>query len=147
MLALKKKKAYEQQLNQLSGTRLTIETQIMAIENATITYASLNAISSGTTVLSQLNRNMDIDQVQDTLDDIQDQMQITQEIGEALSNPIGLDLNDDELQAELDALVEDDFEDNFKDIKVPQTKLEVKPQEVAVDEDDELDKLGEELGL
>jgi len=148
MLALKKKKAFEQQLNQLSGSRLTIETQIMAIENATITYSTLNSISTGSQVLRQLNNNMDVDDVQDTLDNIQEQIDVTKQIGEVLSEPLGLDIDEKELEDELEKLMEEDMDEKFKDINVPKNKVRVErevPQ--SEPEDDDFAQLEEELGL
>jgi len=151
MLALKKVKIYEQQLVQLSGSRLTLETQIMAIENATVTYATLNAISSGTRVLRGLNQNMDVGDVEDVLDTFQDQIETAKDIGEALARPVGMDFDDQELEGELDALLEEDLEDKFKDIEIPST-VNVRQQrqpamDVAVDDDDDLKELEKEMGL
>jgi len=58
IMSLKRKKAYDGQIQNLSGARLTIETQIMAIESATTHFAALSAMQEGARAMKSLNNNM-----------------------------------------------------------------------------------------
>jgi charged multivesicular body protein 4 len=59
-MALKKKKAYEGQIEKLSGARMTIETQIMAIEGATTNFAALDAMKEGARALKSISNKMHV---------------------------------------------------------------------------------------
>jgi charged multivesicular body protein 4 len=104
LMALKRKKIYEGQVEKLSGARMTLEVQIMTIENATTNYAALDAMKTGANALKNISRTMTIEDVEDTMEDIREQMDIADEIGNAIAQPLGADFDEDELNAELDAL-------------------------------------------
>lgn len=57
-MALKRKKIYEGQVEKLSGARMTIEVQIMTIENATTNYAALDAMKTGANALKNISRTI-----------------------------------------------------------------------------------------
>ncbi|KAG5456831.1 MAG: Snf7-domain-containing protein, partial [Olpidium bornovanus] len=46
LMALKRKKAYEASIDKISGARITIETQVMAIENANVNLETMNSMDS-----------------------------------------------------------------------------------------------------
>ena len=54
-MALKRKKAYEDQITKISGSRLTLETQVMAIENANVNLETMNAMSAGAAAMKQIH--------------------------------------------------------------------------------------------
>lgn len=54
-MALKRKKAYEDQIGKISGSRLTLETQVMAIENANVNLETMNAMSAGAAAMKQIH--------------------------------------------------------------------------------------------
>jgi len=58
IMSLKRKKAYDGQIQNLSGARLTIETQIMSIESASTHFAALSAMQEGARAMKSLNNNM-----------------------------------------------------------------------------------------
>lgn len=58
MLALKKKKAYEAQVDKLSGARMTLETQLMTIEGATVNLEAINAMRQGAATLQGIHGSM-----------------------------------------------------------------------------------------
>lgn len=58
LMALKRKKAYEDQIQKISGSRLTIETQVMAIENANVNLETMNAMSAGAAAMKQIHGKM-----------------------------------------------------------------------------------------
>jgi len=149
MMALKRKKAYQAQINNLSQARLTLETQITAIEGATTNTQVLDTLREGARTLRALNRNMDVDEVEGIMDDVRDQMDVASEIGAAIANPLGMDeLDQAELEDELNALVEEELNEQFKDVAVPTTKLPATQQKPGMrTEEDEFEALGAEMGI
>jgi charged multivesicular body protein 4 len=57
-MALKRKKAYEAQVQKLSGARMTIESQLMAIEGATVNLETINAMREGAAALQGIHGSM-----------------------------------------------------------------------------------------
>jgi len=104
--ALKRKKRYEQQLQQIDGTLSTIEMQREALESANTNTAVLTTMNDAAKALKKANADLDVDKVQDMMDDIAEQQDVAKEISEAISNPVafGGEYDDDELEAELNAL-------------------------------------------
>jgi len=107
--ALKRKKRYDKQLQQIDGTLSTIEMQREALEGANTNTAVLETMNNAAKALKVANNKLDVDQVHDMMDDIAEQQDVAKEISEAISNPVafGQEFDDDELEAELDALGEE----------------------------------------
>merc|ERR1740128_504724 len=104
--ALKRKKRYEKQLQQIDGTLSTIEMQREALESANTNTAVLTTMSEAAKALKKAHSDLDVDKVHDMMDDIAEQQDVAKEISEAISNPVafGQDYDEDDLEAELDAL-------------------------------------------
>jgi len=104
--ALKRKKRYEQQLQQIDGTLSTIEMQREALESANTNTAVLTTMNDAAKALKKANADLDVDKVHDMMDDIAEQQDVAKEISEAISNPVafGGEFDEDELEAELNAL-------------------------------------------
>ena len=94
--ALRRKKTYEQQLEQLAGTRLTLEAQANAIESANMNAETMLAMKRGAGALKDIHKQLNIDKVDATMDEIREEMERTKEIAEAISNPmnVGMDLDE-----------------------------------------------------
>merc|ERR550534_1104257 len=107
--ALKKKKRYDKQLQQIDGTLTTIEQQREALEGANTNTAVLQTMKSAADALKNAHKGMDVDNVHDMMDDIAEQQDVAKEISEAISTPVafGQDFDEEELEAELDALGEE----------------------------------------
>jgi len=154
-MALKRRRAYQNQIEKLQGAKTTLETQIIAIESATTNFAVLDSMTAGANALRQLNRNMDVDQVEETMDEIREQFETHEEIATAIATPLGHDLADDAgLEEELDALVQEELKAQFAAVPaVPTTPLPVasKPTQVAAPapktDDEEFEALGAEMGM
>jgi len=129
--ALKRKKRYEGQLQQIDGTLSTIEMQREALEGANTNTAVLTTMNDAAKALKKANNELDVDKVHDMMDDIAEQQDVAKEISEAISNPVafGQEFDEDELEAELDALGEE---------------LELEEQEKL---DDQLLNIGPAVGL
>ncbi|XP_050440375.1 charged multivesicular body protein 4c [Adelges cooleyi] len=110
--ALKRKKRYEQQLEQIDGTMLTIETQRDALEGANTNNAVLTTMKTAADALKTAHQNMNVDDVHNMMDDIAESQELSKEISEAISNPsgIGIDVDDDDLQKELDQLEQEELD-------------------------------------
>mmetsp|Transcript_37633 Transcript_37633/g.59388 ORF Transcript_37633/g.59388 Transcript_37633/m.59388 type:complete len:210 (-) Transcript_37633:708-1337(-) len=105
MAALKKRKTYQQQLDRLSNARMTLETQIIHIENAAITQEALRAMEDGANAMARQQNNMSVHDVDRIMDKIRDEMDKQEEFNDAMAQPLGVELyDDDELEAELAAL-------------------------------------------
>ncbi|CAJ0761100.1 17302_t:CDS:2, partial [Entrophospora sp. SA101] len=136
LMALKRKKQYESQIEKISGTRMTMETQMMAIESASVNLETIKAM----------------EKVDDTMDSIREQMDLADEISNAISAPmLGADLiDDDELTAELDELEQEVLDSQllgaeappFIAPKVPKTELVIESEE-----DKELEELRAAMAL
>merc|ERR1711973_413080 len=104
--ALKRKKRYDSQLQQIDGTLSTIEMQREALEGANTNTAVLTTMSEAAKALKKANNELDVDKVHDMMDDIAEQQDVAKEISEAISNPVafGQEFDEDDLEAELEEL-------------------------------------------
>ncbi len=57
-MALKRKRAYEEQINKIMGSRMTLETQAMAIENANVNLETMNAMKAGAEAMKHIHGTM-----------------------------------------------------------------------------------------
>jgi len=61
--ALRRKRTYEQQRDQLAGTRLTLEAQANAIESANMNAETMLAMKQGAAALKNIHKQLNIDKV------------------------------------------------------------------------------------
>ncbi|KAF9582663.1 ESCRT-III subunit protein snf7, partial [Lunasporangiospora selenospora] len=143
LMALKRKKQYENQIDMISGSRLTIETQVMAIENANVNLETMKAMKSGASAIKSIHESMDVHTVDQTMEEIREQMDTAKEISEIFTQPIafGIDLDEDELNAELDELEQAELDKQLMETErpaqiglpsVPVTEPEEEDEEEAV---------------
>lgn len=147
--ALKRKKKYEKQLNQVDGTLTTIEAQREALENANTNAEVLKNMKFASTALKTAHKEMGVEDVDDLMADVHEQMELATEISDAISNPIGFgadDIDEDELNAELEELEQEEFDEKMLDVdielpQVPSASLPATKKKVAQDEDDDMREL------
>jgi len=101
MQALKRKKQYEQQRDQLVGTQANVENLAFQKEQAEITAVTVAAMAAATQQLQQ--QKVDVSQVDQLVDDMEELKAESQEIQDALSRPMG----------QQDADAEEDMEAEF----------------------------------
>lgn len=153
LMALKKRKQYVHEMDKITGTMSTLESQVMAIENANVNLEALRAMKFGADAMKAIHGSINIDRVDDTMDDIREQMDIANEVSNAISQPVGfgLEFDEDELAAELDALEQEQLDAKLLDsapvkslpeLQAPKSKEQ---QASPLQEDHELDKELEEL--
>ncbi|KAJ3084708.1 ESCRT-III subunit protein snf7 [Quaeritorhiza haematococci] len=131
LMALKRKKAYEDQINKIMGSRMTLETQMMAIENANVNLETMKAMKEGAAAMKAIHGDLDINKVDQALDDMREQMELANEISEAISQPIagiGFDLDEDELNAELELLEQEELDAKLLETGLSATPLEAAPK-------------------
>lgn len=104
MQALKRKKRYEAQLEQILQTQIALENQRTNLENVGLNSEVLDAMKDAGKALKKANKDMDIDTVTNTMDDIAEITGIANEITDAISNAVPSNIDDDELERELEEL-------------------------------------------
>lgn len=122
--ALKRKKRYEQQLEQLQGTLTTIETQREALENANTNAAVLETMKGAADALKKTHKDMNVDNVHELMDDIAESNDVANEIANAISTGIvspGVD--DDELAKELEELEQEELDKDLLNVGPAASKL------------------------
>ena len=58
LMCLKRKKAYETQIEKLSGARLTIEQQVMTLEGANVSLEAMNAMKMGAQSMKSIHNDI-----------------------------------------------------------------------------------------
>ncbi|KAL5022290.1 hypothetical protein ScPMuIL_001445 [Solemya velum] len=153
--ALKRKKRYEKQLQQIDGTLSTIEFQREALENASTNTEVLKVMGTAAKALKGAHNNMDVDKVHDLMDEVAEQQEIAQEISEAISNPVGFgqDTDEDDLLAELEELEQEELDEQLLNVRpvaddLPSVPTELpaavaahKPPQRQQEDDDEMQEL------
>ncbi|KAJ2004414.1 ESCRT-III subunit protein snf7 [Coemansia thaxteri] len=164
LAALKRKRLLETQIEKISGSRMTLEAQAMAIEAANVNLETMRAMEKGAEAMKTIHKDLNIDKVDQTMEDIREQMDLANEVSDAISQPqlFGAELDEDELNAELDELEQEELDKQlldkqlFSDERAPVTlpRLPQQPQHAAPaaaavtdDEDDELAELRESMGM
>ncbi|CAN8105931.1 unnamed protein product [Discula destructiva] len=106
--ALKREKIHQHTLGQTQAQIGTLESQILAIEDATINSATLEVIENATKSMKQTTNHLTIEKVEKITDDVNEQNQLSQEIANAIAGiQVGDPVDEDELDAELEALQEE----------------------------------------
>lgn len=143
LMALKRKKGYEAQIEKLTATQMTIEEQLMVIEGAQVNLETMKALRTGAKAMEKIHGAMTIDQVDDTMDEIREQMDLASEISDAISQPLGNDLLDDmDLEAELDELQSQSIDEQLLGARAPSSHVPTPIQEPApVQESNEEEEL------
>ncbi|KAI8565440.1 hypothetical protein RHMOL_Rhmol03G0259400 [Rhododendron molle] len=98
---LKRKRLYEQQIEQLGNFQLRIHDQMIMLEGAKATTETVDALRSGASAMKAMQKATNIDDVDKTMDEINEQTENMKQIQEALATPIGAAADFDE-SAELE---------------------------------------------
>jgi charged multivesicular body protein 4 len=134
--ALKRKKRYEQQLQQIDGTLTTLEYQRETLENAKTNAEVIKTMGVAAQAFKSAHLDLDVDKVQDLKDDIAEQQELANEISNVISSPMGFDaqIDEDELMKELEDLEQESLDTQLLNIpradsllpSVPSDELETK---------------------
>ncbi|XP_022094552.1 charged multivesicular body protein 4b-like [Acanthaster planci] len=148
IMALKRKKRLEKQLDQIDGTLSTIEYQREALENANTSTEVINTMGFAAKALKAAQQNMGVEDVDDLMSDIQEQMEVANEITDAISNQMGFgqDVDEDELFKELEELEQEELDEQLLSVgpsvapQLPDVPTE-RPAKVADQEDEDMREL------
>ncbi|KAK3024157.1 hypothetical protein RJ639_042841, partial [Escallonia herrerae] len=83
---LKRKKLYEQQIEQLGNFQLRIHDQMIMLEGAKATTETVDALRTGAAAMKAMQKATNIDDVDKTMDEINEQTDNMKQIQEALMN-------------------------------------------------------------
>jgi charged multivesicular body protein 4 len=156
MYDLKRKKMLEKELSGIENKKLTLETQTLALENAQMNESVFHAVKDGVKAIETVNRNVNIDKVEDLMDDMQEMQEDQEAINDALGQPV-TDFDEDELLKELEDISDEEEEvvqlgnipedqDHLADLPDAPSK-EISPtKQKEKKEDDELAELESILG-
>eukprot|EP00425_Heterocapsa_triquetra_P002879 CAMPEP_0195058844 /NCGR_PEP_ID=MMETSP0448-20130528/6509_1 /TAXON_ID=66468 /ORGANISM="Heterocapsa triquestra, Strain CCMP 448" /LENGTH=198 /DNA_ID=CAMNT_0040089023 /DNA_START=79 /DNA_END=671 /DNA_ORIENTATION=+ len=103
MQAIKRKKLYEQQRDQLLGTQFNLENMAIQQEQAQVTLTAVEAMSQATGQLKAQKEKIGVDQVEKLTDDMQELAADMADINAALAQGASTE-HDEEAEAELAAL-------------------------------------------
>ncbi|KAI3422890.1 uncharacterized protein J3R85_011627 [Psidium guajava] len=155
---LKRKRLYEQQIEQLGNFQLRIHDQMIMLEGAKATTETVDALRTGAKAMKSMQQATNIDDVDKTMDEINEQTENMKQIQEALSTPIGAaaDFDEDELEAELEELEGAELEEQLLQpattapaapVHVPAGPRPARPVPQRTAEEDELAALQAEMAL
>ncbi|CAN8270944.1 unnamed protein product [Cochlearia groenlandica] len=150
---LKRKRLYEQQVEQLGNFQLRIHDQMITLEGAKATTDVVDALRTGASAMKAMQKATNIDDVDKTMDEINEQTENMKQIQEALSAPIGsaADFDEDELEAELEELEGAELEEQLLQptTTAPNAPINARPNrpKAQTAEEDELAALQAEMAL
>ncbi|XP_031392061.1 vacuolar protein sorting-associated protein 32 homolog 1-like [Punica granatum] len=155
---LKRKILYEQQIEQLGNFQLCIHDQMIMLEGAKAKTETVNALRTGAATMKAMQKLLNIDDVDTTMDEINEQTENMKQIQEALSAPLGAaaDFDEDELEAELEEHKGAELEEQLlrpvtmapaDPVHVPAGPRPVRPARKQTAEEDELAALQAEMAL
>jgi len=104
MLCLKRKKMYEGEITKIQGARITMEQQVLSLENHSITMETVRTMQQGAQTMKTMRGKMGADDVADLMDDIREEMDTAEELSNELSRPAQELFDDAELLEELNEL-------------------------------------------
>jgi len=124
LMCLKRKKTYEVQMDKIAGARMTIEQQVMTLEGANVSLEAMNAMKMGAASMKSIHNDINIDNVDETMDEIREQMDIANEINDAISQPLGGEVfDDDDLLAQLDELEQENLDATLLGLEGSKTQV------------------------
>ncbi|XP_022865179.1 vacuolar protein sorting-associated protein 32 homolog 2-like, partial [Olea europaea var. sylvestris] len=155
---LKRKRLFEQQIEQLGNFQLRVHDQMIMLEGAKATTETVDALRSGASAMKSMQKATNIDDVDKTMDEINEQTENMKQIQEALATPISAatDFDEDELEAELEELEGAELEEQLLQptttapaapVQVPAGRVPTRPAPQKHTEEDELAALQAEMAL
>jgi DNA repair exonuclease SbcCD ATPase subunit len=126
LMCLKRKKMYEQQMEQLDNLQMRVVEQKMALENQRSTTDTLSALQQSVVAQKANMKESKIENVDKILDELQESNDQLKQVQEALSTPLGgaADLDDEELLGELEDLEAEQLDQQLMEpAPVPATRL------------------------
>ncbi|KAF4661664.1 hypothetical protein FOL47_006600 [Perkinsus chesapeaki] len=122
LMALKRKKLYEAELQTLMNSRMTLEQQILSLESSQTTAVAVQALAQGVSAQKQMNQQLNIDnviekrvgEIDELMDDMAEQQDLQNEVSQVLSSGNQI-MDDDELLNELDQIEAEELDKKMVD--------------------------------
>lgn len=151
--ALRKKKQKEDEIDKIQNQILALEQQLSSIEFANMNRETMKHMKQGAGAMRVINKDVDIDKLEETMDDIRDQVALNDEMSAAISQPLQ-QMDDAELEADLDELEQEELDDRMtKAAPAPSTSLPDVPKQKIThkapveDEEEALRQLEAEMAV
>lgn len=149
--ALRKAKRLEEEIDKLQRQAISIEQQLSALESANLNRETMKFMKQGSDAMKQINKGMDIDKLDETMDEIRDQVALGEEVANAISQPL-YEADETELEAELEDMEQSVLSERISAVGEPTTTLpEVPKQKLPpakeLDEEEALRQLEAEMAL
>ena len=133
MLALKKKKQFEDELSKNQGIQLTLENQIYSLESANMQKSVIDALELGNKSIKNINKDLNPDKIDELMDDIQEQTDNSNAINQALSQNLQQVYDDPDLLEELEQLESEKNEnDNENDIDISGSLPNIPKEDILI---------------
>ncbi|CRG97062.1 vacuolar-sorting protein SNF7, putative [Plasmodium gallinaceum] len=148
-ILLKRKKLYEQELENILNNRLTLEDNMINLENMHLHKIAVNALSYSANTHKKFNNEINTQKVEKIIDIIQENKDIQEEVNQALNFNLINNVDDDEIDKELNLLKEQSMEEKLSvevnkipeipkdEEKVNFTNIEKEVSKVKEESDDE----------
>lgn len=126
LMALKNKKLYETQLEQVENNMLRVNEQKIMLENQRTTIETVSALKMSAESSKATMKEMKIEKVDQIFDDINEQNDQMREIQEALGQSLGpaADMDEEELLAELEEMEAEQLDAELMEPAVPTMKVD-----------------------
>lgn len=115
LFALKRKKMFEKELEQLGSAHLTLEQQIITLESAQAQQVAVGALAAGVVAQKVLNQKLNLSKIDDLIEDMQEQSNLQNELAQVLSQDNHL-CDDAELLNELHELEAQQLDEALADV-------------------------------
>ncbi|SOV80869.1 vacuolar-sorting protein SNF7, putative [Plasmodium reichenowi] len=112
-ILLKRKKLYEQEIENILNNRLTLEDNMINLENMHLHKIAVSALSYAANTHKKLNNEINPQKVEKIIDTIQENKDMQEEINQALSFNLINNVDDDEIDKELNLLKEQSLEEKL----------------------------------
>ena len=142
LIALKRKKQFEAEIEKNQGIQVVLEGQIYALEGATMQKAIVDAMALGNKSIKKLNTELNPEKIEELMDEIQEEADNFKSIQDAMSQPLQQIFNDGDLLAELEQLESDNLEQEVLQLDLPTVPTGTMPavkQKQTAEEEDELE--------
>jgi len=108
MMCMKKKKMYEKQGTSLQNTLMNLETQKMALDNASANQMVATTMRGTASTMKKVVKDSDLDKVDEIREELQETMGIQDQLNEALTEPLYDDDDESDLLGELEGMMDED---------------------------------------
>ena len=152
LFCLKQKKMYEAEVRKLQGAKLTLASQIIILQGASLNVDVISSLNVAQQALRSARGNIEADTVEDIMENLEEEKMIQDEIGEAISRAgkkykkyiyviyihlylymltyiLGMEFEDDEdLLRELEELEEQQLEETILQMPTATTSSNIRQQ-------------------